>query len=1400
MLMECRAASRVFTATVLVCSLCGGAFASDAQNAEGLRMMLGIFGTILEHKRQKDERRLQYQQAQQPQVQPQQQRQTWQQPQQNRPKIRQQMERPVVRSADPVRLAFRARPRSQRLIVQKQLRDLGLYWSTLDGLYGNGTRRAIIAYAQSKKRGVNLSQGVANVLFDELLAAHGAGSASIANARKKSPAARAQLLKVSGPTHLGDEYIQGWATLSGGCTTLKFRSEYRWSPATLEFDIYGAEHVSIKLNGRTLRAQFKQTPKSGRKRPNYWSVEQTVELPRSYVKQGLNSATFCALPMPDVPGQPQDLDDFMLRKIVVFAHGGSLGEILPHSDDKLLVEEDLIGLDKMGLRFARNEIFARHGYRFEAADVREHFAALKWYQPTNKKVTLSSHETQNVALLRRYEFDEHLVARLQPFGANDRGGSPADTSPYTDSAVAKQLLEDVKAFQSKNPGVLDSVLLSRVFLAAEQEVNAGNYLTDNAQFTALVRHTREVTAFVAYEKVLQDKRAATEQAKRKIWLTAWNKNIETAKSRLTADPFSQSSNRLALLLNEYERQPMDGLDSLAIAKRNETLALALERMDIKAVRPELDVLSQAPQSSYAQATVARMYLDDVKAFQQSRPGVLDSVLLSRVYAAAVREVGRGKHLTGEAQFSALVRHTSGITAFVEFEAAQRQERDAKEQMRREELVGLLEANLNAARERLRTDPFSDVSTRLAQLVDKYDEATEGLDSELLAERNEALALALSKLSLKPQRSQFLQAAPVAALAASTNSFRGLVDPTYASAVMDDIKSFVTLNPDVLDPMLVAHLYSAAGHEIASGEFKSPGSSFLKLAKAVGGNAGFVAFHAKRNAVRDRETGRKKAEVRAAHSELLSTLGRRIETDPFSPMANTLAAVVTRNQLPTGELAVSKLQSLLSQLKQEAASVDSSLLESGAPPAKTSALDLRMLADIGPADAVLLVNVSGDAPHAFRDLAGQIRFERKKLRVCAPALNSLPAQHRLFVQAQLSTHLPGHEFVFLDSCSGGYVDVDALLATGANLADGTDLPALEQSTRLLRDKMLARDLLVTEREFRQEVIRRQILSEQYAQDVTDNTRLGFGSIGFTNNSQVGCIADVLELSGHDVAISRTAEAHRFDSAIIADKQAQVSASEAFKQAQRGRCAYVYGSADTLQKIIAASKSAGVAFAMLPVWFSESDITSRKDAVREQARARQAVDGERKAALERANIEAATAAKTAARQKARRQNELRARHGAKVTSLVATINTDLEEVRSAVDRSLQSYNGTEAVVAKYDFWSHYPAWYAERLASGWMHENSVAMPRDYGTARWKGREIEAVVAELRMMMKNPELGEYSETCWLVGFINDSEFRRYRKPLVAQCSEKAAFQTWVGQHQFDTQWDLGVSCAGPKCVGLH
>ena len=75
------------------------------------------------------------------------------------------------------------------------------------------------------------------------------------------------------------------------------------------------------------------------------------------------------------------------------------------TNQKIVMEGQLHRYSKSLLRLMRNEIYARHGYKFASADLAAYFAKTSWYSPVsdNSKVKLSALEQLNVSIIKRVE-------------------------------------------------------------------------------------------------------------------------------------------------------------------------------------------------------------------------------------------------------------------------------------------------------------------------------------------------------------------------------------------------------------------------------------------------------------------------------------------------------------------------------------------------------------------------------------------------------------------------------------------------------------------------------------------------------------------------------------------------------------------------------------------------------------------------------------------------------------------------------------------------------------------------------------------------------------------------------------------------------------------------------------
>jgi hypothetical protein len=122
-------------------------------------------------------------------------------------------------------------------------------------------------------------------------------------------------------------------------------------------------------------------------------TEPTTGKPDGQIGQGI------APPPPAAPQQTEATPPATAK-----CGGIGPGFLLPFSSMRLVQPGDLAGFDRNQLRIARNEIYARHGFRFHS-DLQFYFACKPWYHAQYDDVTgqLSPLERQNIVLIQRAE-------------------------------------------------------------------------------------------------------------------------------------------------------------------------------------------------------------------------------------------------------------------------------------------------------------------------------------------------------------------------------------------------------------------------------------------------------------------------------------------------------------------------------------------------------------------------------------------------------------------------------------------------------------------------------------------------------------------------------------------------------------------------------------------------------------------------------------------------------------------------------------------------------------------------------------------------------------------------------------------------------------------------------------
>jgi peptidoglycan hydrolase-like protein with peptidoglycan-binding domain len=617
----------------------------------------------------------------------------------------------------------------------------------------------------------------------------------------------------------------------------------------------------------------------------------------------------------------------------------------------------------------------------------------------------------------------------------------------------------------------------------------------------------------------------------------------------------------------------------------------------------------------------------------------------------------------------------------------------------------------------------------------------------------------------------------------------------AKVYLEDIREFVSLNPKELDPLLLGGSYSPAMQEVQNQTFNKIGSNFLRLVAFTKKSSLFREFLQAKLKTRFDAEKKVRTAISKVIVEQINALKTRLSANPLAPDAFQLSQLINKYQkVPKGKNADalkvfrSSLENDLKKLGVSVANAPTST-SGNTGPAKLSMVDLKALSDVEAKDIVILVNLTKSAPHAYRKLSGEIAFETKKVNACAPSLGLIKAQYRAFYEAALQKALNDHTFKTDQRCRDGLKGHDALIVTGADLARSQDIPPADALVAALNKKVLARLVTVKYSDFTRELAKREILSDQYESDIREGARVGFGALAFAPNAQVGCTVVKGNLAGHDQSIDAVLSALQFLNGAAIKKTTNVSVDVAFRQTQKERCAFIYGSGKTLKKILDASAGAGITPTVLPVWTSTSVIAKRAKKLQSNEANKTQSKANRLARLKQRQAEEASKRTAKAGQLEERQKRYRLKNGAKVASLVSSIDASLKDVRVKVDSALGKQKNLSSAVSSADFWGGYPAWYADKRMKGWDFDSTVPTPKDYGVAEWNGRAVESVIAQIRVLMKNRTLGKYSDDCWNVGYLVDKEFSMKREPFTRRCKDDDALKTWQTGHSFKTRWDLGI-----------
>jgi hypothetical protein len=295
------------------------------------------------------------------------------------------------------------------------------------------------------------------------------------------------------------------------------------------------------------------------------------------------------------------------------------------------------------------------------------------------------------------------------------------------------------------------------------------------------------------------------------------------------------------------------------------------------------------------------------------------------------------------------------------------------------------------------------------------------------------------------------------------------------------------------------------------------------------------------------------------------------------------------------------------------------------------------------------------------------------------------------------------------------------------------------------------------------------------DITGGIARGYGLVLINSGAAGLCLAIADRLNAHRTLLLRQSDDLMAETGLV-PTMVPSTAESAFLGVQRHQCGAVYERAEDLKALIEGLRKNSVGYRISLIWNTAEQVEETEAALaREREREEKRLLEEqrrRQEQEERDRHRKADKEKT----KEQRQKQLQQQNEKTASAAAAEIAND---VQIALERS---GSRGDATVLQYPAFFH---WHGELLRDRWEQLSFKSDLVDYGLSDFKGRSLQTAFSRVAIRLRNRILGEYKDACYILGRINDHEFRVHREPFEAPCDDVGALGRWKRAHGFRSQW---------------
>ena len=321
----------------------------------------------------------------------------------------------------------------------------------------------------------------------------------------------------------------------------------------------------------------------------------------------------------------------------------------------------------------------------------------------------------------------------------------------------------------------------------------------------------------------------------------------------------------------------------------------------------------------------------------------------------------------------------------------------------------------------------------------------------------------------------------------------------------------------------------------------------------------------------------------------------------------------------------------------------------------------------------------------------------------------------------------------------------------------------------------------------------LISDIYEADILKGLKAGYGVVKIGETAISTCFVVSDSRKNHSVALTDFVNTTALYGLDIDNSIEATSIVDAFRLVQRSQCGFVYGDHTALAQIVEAAKNNKISYKVLPLWISAeqlSTIAARKD---ELKRAKLSEAESRKQQQELA-VKAMEAAKE---KSAIRQAELQSQYEVRFASIIDKLSSDISDAvgfafeNSPLDlKYQQNYVNAGLGNPERNELSAYEAIISDVQSltlKKWEKTGFIVEKIDYGSAGYNGRSIEGVIGQVKISLKNREIGDFQTYCREVRALFDNDFDMWRLIDVDVCGSSS--ERWRMASAFDSRWLVSV-----------